>query len=74
MASVYPTGNGIFQQDNVPSQKARIVFEKFEEHKDEFQLISWPPNLEDLNLIESVFIERQTRDQIFSCRNISTST
>ncbi|GBM09694.1 Transposable element Tc1 transposase [Araneus ventricosus] len=44
MAFVFPTGNGIFQQDNAPCHKARIVLEWFEEHTDEFHLMSWPPN------------------------------
>ncbi|GBL96680.1 hypothetical protein AVEN_89355-1 [Araneus ventricosus] len=30
MAFVFPTGNGIFQQDKVPFHKARIVLEWFE--------------------------------------------
>ncbi|GFW04454.1 hypothetical protein TNCV_878231 [Trichonephila clavipes] len=30
-ASVFITGNGIFQQDSVPCQKARIILEEFEE-------------------------------------------
>ncbi|GBN72665.1 Transposable element Tc1 transposase [Araneus ventricosus] len=42
---VFPTGNGIFQQDNAPCHKARIVLEWFEKHTDEFHLISWAPNL-----------------------------
>ncbi|GBM39865.1 Transposable element Tc1 transposase [Araneus ventricosus] len=49
MAFVFPNGNGIFQQDNAPCHKARIVLEWFEEHTDEFHLISWPPNSPDLN-------------------------
>ncbi|GBN93215.1 hypothetical protein AVEN_133252-1 [Araneus ventricosus] len=44
MAFVFPTGNGIFQQDNAPCHKARIVLEWFEEHTDAFHLMSWPPN------------------------------
>ncbi|GFY36691.1 DDE_3 domain-containing protein [Trichonephila clavipes] len=74
MAPVFPTENGIFQQNNVSCQKARIVLERFEEHKNEFRLISWPPNSADINLIGNigVFIVRQLRDQIFSCGNILT--
>ncbi|GBL91030.1 hypothetical protein AVEN_184419-1 [Araneus ventricosus] len=44
MAFVFPTGNGIFQQDNAPCDKARIVLEWLEERTDEFHLKSWPPN------------------------------
>ncbi|GFW43260.1 transposable element Tcb1 transposase [Trichonephila clavipes] len=50
LAFVIPNGNGIFQQDSVPCQKARFVLERLEEHEDEFQLISWRPNSVDLNL------------------------
>ncbi|GFX01088.1 DDE_3 domain-containing protein [Trichonephila clavipes] len=69
----FPTGNGIFQQGNVPCQKARNVLEGFEEYKDEFLLIYWPPNSADLNLMESiwVFSERQHRDRTY-CQFVST--
>ena len=36
MASIFPTGNGMFQQDNTSCRKARIVFERFQEHDAEF--------------------------------------
>ncbi|GFX56981.1 transposable element Tc1 transposase [Trichonephila clavipes] len=42
MASVFSSTKGIFQQNSVSCQKARIVLERFKEYKDEFQLISWP--------------------------------
>ncbi|GFX53869.1 DDE_3 domain-containing protein [Trichonephila clavipes] len=73
MASVFSTGNGILQQDSVLCLKTRIVLEGFEEHKEEFQLISWPPNLMDLNLMRHIwdFIVRHLRDQISSSWNIS---
>ncbi|GBN34478.1 Transposable element Tc1 transposase [Araneus ventricosus] len=54
MAFVFPTRNGIFQQDNAPCHKARIVLEWFEEHTDEFHLMSWPPNSPDLNPMEHI--------------------
>ncbi|GFX84967.1 transposase domain containing protein [Trichonephila clavipes] len=41
MASVFPAGNGMFQQDNAPCHKAKIVLEWFQEHNAEFQLMSW---------------------------------
>ncbi|GBM90217.1 hypothetical protein AVEN_121853-1 [Araneus ventricosus] len=44
MAFDFPIGNGIFQQDNAPCHKARIVLKWFEQHTYEFHLISWPPN------------------------------
>ncbi|GBM70130.1 hypothetical protein AVEN_151588-1 [Araneus ventricosus] len=54
MAFVFPTGNGIFQQDNASCHKARIVLEWFEEHIDEFHLMSCPPNSPDLNPMEHI--------------------
>ncbi|GBN05253.1 hypothetical protein AVEN_116384-1 [Araneus ventricosus] len=56
MAFVFPTGNGIFQQDNAPCHKAQIVLEWFEEHTDEFHLMSSPPNSPDLNLMEHIWM------------------
>ncbi|GBO44027.1 Transposable element Tc1 transposase, partial [Araneus ventricosus] len=74
MAFVFTTGNGIFQQDNAPSHKAWIVLEWFEEHNDEFHLMSSPPNLSDLNPLEHIWdvMERQLRAQTPPCPNIST--
>ncbi|GBM89130.1 hypothetical protein AVEN_153753-1 [Araneus ventricosus] len=74
MAFVFPTGNGIFQQDNAPCHKARIVLEWFEEHTDEFHLMSWPPNSPDFNPMEHIWdvMERQIRAQTIPCPNIST--
>ncbi|GBM91078.1 hypothetical protein AVEN_64791-1, partial [Araneus ventricosus] len=54
MAFVFPTGNGIFHQDTAPCHKARIVLEWFEEHTDEFQLMSWPHNSPDLNPMKHI--------------------
>ncbi|GBM93109.1 hypothetical protein AVEN_32036-1 [Araneus ventricosus] len=74
MAFVFPTGNGIFQQGNAPCHKARIVLEWFEEHTDEFHLISCPLNSPDLNPMEHSWdvMDRQLRAQTPPCPNIST--
>ncbi|GBM45216.1 hypothetical protein AVEN_63828-1 [Araneus ventricosus] len=74
MAFVFPSGNGIFQQDNASCHKAPIVLEWFEEHTDEFHLTSWPPNSPDLNPMEHIWdvMEWQLRAQTPPCPNIST--
>ncbi|GBN19498.1 hypothetical protein AVEN_236000-1 [Araneus ventricosus] len=74
MAFAFPTGNGIFQQDNAPCHKVRIVLEWFEEHTDEFHLMSWPPNSPGLNPMEHILdvTELQLRAQTPPCPNIST--
>ncbi|GBM40893.1 Transposable element Tc1 transposase [Araneus ventricosus] len=74
MAFVFPTGNGNFQQDNAPCHKAWIVLEWFEEHTDEFHLISWPPNSPDLNPKEHIWdvMEQQLGAQTPPYPNIST--
>ncbi|GBN14063.1 hypothetical protein AVEN_211593-1 [Araneus ventricosus] len=63
LAFVFPTGNGIFQEDNGPCHKSWIVLEWFEEHTDEFHLMSWPPNSADLNPMEHILyvVERQLK-------------
>ena len=36
ISSVFPTENRMFQQDNAPFHKARIMLKRFEEHEAEF--------------------------------------
>ncbi|GFU30610.1 transposable element Tcb2 transposase [Trichonephila clavipes] len=55
ITSVYSTGSGIVQLDKVPCRKAQTILECFKEHNDEFQLISGPPKLPDLNPREHVW-------------------
>ncbi|GFX09605.1 transposable element Tcb1 transposase [Trichonephila clavipes] len=73
MACVFPAGNGMFQQDNAPCQKAIIVLEWFHDHDAEFQLMSWPHNSPDLNPKEHIrdVMGRQLRVQRPPIRNIS---
>ncbi|GBN73840.1 hypothetical protein AVEN_10651-1 [Araneus ventricosus] len=60
-------------ESSSPCQKTRIVLEWFEEHTDEFHLMSWKPNLPDLNHMEHIWdvMERQLRVQTPPCPNIS---
>ncbi|GFX14712.1 transposable element Tc1 transposase [Trichonephila clavipes] len=73
MASVFPAENGMFQQDNAPCHKAKIVLEWFQEHDAEFQLLSWPLNSPNLNPIEHIWdvMGRQLRVQRPPIHNIS---
>ena len=75
MASVFRTRNEMFQQDNAPCHKARIVLEWFYEHDTEFQLMSQLPGSLDRNPTEHIWnvMERQLKIQIPTSRNISDS-
>lgn len=48
METVLPDDWGLFQQDNAPCSKAKMVQEWFEEHKNIFKA----PNSSDLNPVE----------------------
>ncbi|GFT20531.1 transposase domain containing protein [Trichonephila clavipes] len=73
MDYVFPAGNGMFQLDNAPCQKSKIVLEWSQEHDAEFRLMSWPPNSSDINPIEYIWdvMGRQLRVQRPPIRNIS---
>ncbi|GFW36167.1 transposase domain containing protein [Trichonephila clavipes] len=73
MAYVFPAGNGMFQLDNAPCQKSKIVLEWFQEHNAGFQLMLCSPNSSDINPIEYIWdvMERQLRVQRPPIRYIS---
>ncbi|GBM64038.1 Transposable element Tc1 transposase [Araneus ventricosus] len=74
MVFAFKNENRIFQQDNAPCHKARIVLDWFEEHTDEFHLMSWPPNSPDLKPMEHIWdvMEQQLRTQTPPCPIILT--
>ena len=44
METVFPDGCGLFQQDNAPCHKEKIIQEWCEEHNYEFEVLIWSPN------------------------------
>ncbi|KAK3549192.1 hypothetical protein QTP70_034192, partial [Hemibagrus guttatus] len=44
METVFPDGCGLFQQDNVLCHKGKMVQEWFDEHNNEFVVLTWPPD------------------------------
>ena len=57
--SIFETRCVMFQQDNAPCHKFRIVLEWFQEYDTEFQFISWPPKSPDFFL---KFLKCQKRE------------
>ena len=63
MLHYYPDGDGYFMDDNAPIHRARSVQNWFAEHQPDFQHLSWPTHIPDLNPIENVWgtVERRIR-------------
>ncbi|KAK3539724.1 hypothetical protein QTP70_012747 [Hemibagrus guttatus] len=55
MEAVFPDGCGLFQQDNAPCHKAKMLQEWFDEHNNQFEVLTWAPNSPDLNPIQHLW-------------------
>ncbi|KAK3535325.1 hypothetical protein QTP70_007940 [Hemibagrus guttatus] len=54
METLFPDGCGLFQQDNAPCHKAEMVQEWFDDHNNQFEVLT-PPNSPDLNPIQNLW-------------------
>ncbi|KAK3534421.1 hypothetical protein QTP86_015225, partial [Hemibagrus guttatus] len=55
METLFPDGCGLFQQDNAPCHKAEMVQEWFDDHNNQFEVLTPPPNSPDLNPIQHLW-------------------
>ncbi|KAK3505544.1 hypothetical protein QTP70_020619, partial [Hemibagrus guttatus] len=53
--TLFPDGCGLFQQDNAPCHKAEMVQEWFDDHNNQFEELTPPPNSPDLNPIQHLW-------------------
>lgn len=52
METLVPGGCDPFQQNDAPCHKAKMVQKWFKENNNEFDVLTWPPDSPDLNLVE----------------------
>lgn len=63
--TLFPNGDGVFQDDKAPVHTAHIVQDWFAEHEDEVSHLPWPPQSPDINIIEPLWatLEKKVRDR-----------
>ena len=63
--ALFPDGDGIFQDDNVPKHIAHVVKNWYQEHGSKLEQMEWPPQSSDRNTIEHSWyvLERQVRNR-----------
>jgi hypothetical protein len=54
--TLFPNNDAVFEDDNVPIDKAGTVQSWFEKHDDGLQHLSWPAQSPDLNTPEPLLI------------------
>jgi len=61
MATMYRSYDGYFQQNDAPCHKVQIISNWFLEHDNEFTVLKWLPQSQDLNPIEQLWdvVERE---------------
>ncbi|GFV56050.1 DDE_3 domain-containing protein [Trichonephila clavipes] len=65
MHTLFPSGDGIFEDDNAVIHGERLVQSWFEEHEDEVKHLPWSAQSPDLNIIEPLWsiLERSIRNR-----------
>ncbi|KAK3555028.1 hypothetical protein QTP86_005693 [Hemibagrus guttatus] len=76
METLFPDGCGLFQQDNAPCHKAEMVQEWFDDHNNQFEVLTPPPNSPDLNPIQHLWdvLDKQSANVVTAPERSSLAT